>query len=374
MKMRYLTTFMILMLFSGCSQAEERKTEVTISGDKFFINGEITLKGRSLDGVSIEGLLPNSRMVQAVFDDLNPETRNRFRYPDTGVWDPDRNTREFCEAVPLWRSYGLLAVTVNLQGGSPTGYGNEGWYNSAFYEDGRLREDYFKRMERVLDVTDENGMVVILGLFYFGQDQNLKDEAAVINAVNLTIDWLHEKKYRHVLIEINNECDVKGYVHEILMPARVHELIDLAKSNEKDGYRFYVSTSYGGNFIPLPNVVKSSDFILIHGNGVNRPERITEMVELTRQIEGYRTMPILFNEDDHYDFDKPDNNMLAAFRSYTSWGYFDFRRLQGRMGATEDEPFAEGFQSVPVDWGVNSDRKKGFFELVAKISGIEVNK
>jgi hypothetical protein len=30
-----------------------------------------------------------------------------------------------------------------------------------------------------------------------------------------------------------------------------------------------------------------------------------------------------FNEDDHFDFDKPVNNMLAAIGWYASWGYFD---------------------------------------------------
>jgi hypothetical protein len=53
-------------------------------------------------------------MVQATFDDLNPETRNRWRYADTQSWDADRNTREFIAAMPAWRRHGLLAVTVNL--------------------------------------------------------------------------------------------------------------------------------------------------------------------------------------------------------------------------------------------------------------------
>jgi hypothetical protein len=30
-----------------------------------------------------------------------------------------------------------------------------------------------------------------------------------------------------------------------------------------------------------------------------------------------------------------------------------------------------GFQSVPVDWGINSERKKGFFNLVKEITGTE---
>ncbi len=37
---------------------------------------------------------------------------------------------------------------------------------------------------------------------------------------------------------------------------------------------------------------------------------IAEMVTQTRQVEGYRPMPIAFNEDDHFDFDQPTNNFL----------------------------------------------------------------
>ncbi len=59
-----------------------------------------------------------------------------------------------------------------------------------------------------------------------------------------------------------------------------------------------MGTSYGGGTVPLTNVVKVSDFILVHGNGVSDTNRIREMVREARQVPGYRKMPILFNEDD----------------------------------------------------------------------------
>ena len=45
------------------------------------------------------------------------------------------------------------------------------------------------------------------------------------------------------------------------------------------------------------------------------PKRIAEMVRQTRQVAGYRPMPILFNEDDHFDFDKPANNFKPRSRN-----------------------------------------------------------
>ncbi|MDR8357487.1 hypothetical protein FPK59_27145, partial [Acinetobacter baumannii] len=77
----------------------------------------------------------------------------------------------------------------------------------------------------------------------------------------------------------------------------------------------------------------------------------------------FRGQPVIVNEDDHFDFEKSDNNFLAALSRYASWGYFDFR-MKG-------EGFAEGYQSVPTDWGTNSERKRGFFRLLREITGGE---
>jgi len=353
----------VIVFVTGCTQTQKQvhKTSVSIQDNMFLINGEPTYKGIYWNGNRIEGLLMNSRMVQGIFDDENPETRLLWKYPDTEEWSPDRNTDEFIAAMPAWKEHGLLAFTLNLQGGSPTGYGNKGWKNTAFDENGELKPAYFARLEKILNKADELGMVCILGYFYFGQDEFLNDEAAIINATNLTTDWLLDKGYRNVLVEVNNECNIKAYDHDILKEDRIHELIDLVKSKSKNGFSLLTSTSYGGNYIPLSNVVKSADFILIHGNGVEDPARIKEMVRQTKEVEGYREMPVVFNEDDHYGYDASDYNMKAAVESYASWGYFDFRRK-------DETDISIGYQSVPVDWRINSERKLQFFEKLKEIT------
>ena len=137
--------------------------------------------------------------------------------------------------------------------------------------------------------------------------------------------------------------------------------MELAQSITRRGQRLLVSTSFNGGTIPHPNVVAAADFLLLHGNGVSDPDQIARMVQETRKVKGYRPMPILFNEDDHFDFDKPRNNFIAAVSEYASWGYFDFR-MKG-------EGFDEGYQSVPVNWGISSARKRGFFDLVETMTG-----
>lgn len=349
-----------LLLSVSAVDAQKRNTVVEIKENQFYLNGKPTYPGRYWNGHKVEGLLMNSRMVQGIFDDANPETKSLFRYPDTKKWDADRNTNEFVAAMREWKSYGLNAFTLNLQGGSPTGYGNKNWRNSAFDENGNLRKDYFKRLDRILAEADKLGMAVILGYFYFGQDEYLKDEEAVLNAVDNATEWLLKKEYQNVLVEVNNECNI-NYDHPILQPERVHELILRVKQNEHKSHRLLASTSYGGGTIPKPNVVSVSDFILLHGNGVEEPAQILEMVEKTKEVEGYINQPIVFNEDDHYDFDKPVNNFVNAVKAYASWGFFDYRR--------DGEEFEEGYQSVPVDWGINSARKKAFFQKIKEITG-----
>ncbi len=336
-------------------------TTVTIQEDRFYLDGVPTYAGRTWRNMPIEGLLLNSRMVQATFDDENPETRSRWAYPNSGVWDPERNVVEFLAMLPVYRAHGVLALTLNFQGGSPEGYSKaQPWENNAFTPTGDIKPAYLARMQRVLDRMDELGMVAILGVFYFGQDERLHDEAAVVAALENVVNWVLDKGYGHVLLEVNNECDVPRYEHAILTPPRVSELISHAQSLHRAGRRLLVGASFRGNAIPTPNVVAVSDFLLLHGNGVSDPNRIAAMVDETRALPTYRPMPILFNEDDHFDFDQPHNNFLAALSRYASWGFFD-------PGANN---YRDGYQSVPVNWGLSTPRKTAFFELAREIAGV----
>lgn len=365
MKLRFKSIVAIAVfvgVLGGSAQESRQRPLVTIEGNRFLVDGVPTYKGRYWEGNKVEGLLLNARLVQGVFDDANPETRAFFHYPDTGVWDPDRNTNEFVEAMSIWHEYGLNAFTINMQGGSPTGYGNKEWENTGFASDGALKPAYLDRLKRILDRAEELKMIVILGYFYFGQDQNVADEASVIRAVDDLTAWVLDQGYGNVLVEINNECDVRAYDHDILKPNRVHELIHRVKQTTRKGRRLLVSTSFKGKAIPNEKVVRASDFILLHGNGVKEPAFIKEMVSRTKSVPGYRGQPIVFNEDDHYDYDKRANNFRFAIESYASWGYFDFRR-------GNEKDIRIGYQSVPVDWGVNHQRKREFFEYVKEISG-----
>jgi hypothetical protein len=378
------------------------KTRVEIEGREFLIGGRPTYEGREYRGRPVQGLLLNSRMVQATFDDENELTRPLWAYPDTGIWDAERNTAECVAAMPSWREHGLLAITVNLQGGRPMGYGgqqreqlmerfrsrgiaateaqiyaglpypqSQPWHNSAFTAAGELKPAYFARLARVLDAADALGMVVIVGLFYQGQDERLRDEGAVRRAVDGACGWILDHGYTNVVIEINNECNA-GYEHEILQPGRVQELVEQAKGVTRNGRRLLAGTSYAGMRAPDDEVCAVSDLLTMHGNGASEPQLIEELVRRARALPSYRPMPVVFNEDYHYAFDRPRNNFLTAVANYASWGYYDpgktvdGQRVVDRYACGD---YVDGFQMVPVNWTINTARKRAFFTLLREVTG-----
>ncbi|MCW5982656.1 MAG: hypothetical protein KIT09_31500 [Bryobacteraceae bacterium] len=70
-----------LSLPAAALYRDPRKTVVSIKGDRFLIDGRPTYEGRVWRGNRIEGLLMNSRMVQGIFDDENPETVSFLELP-----------------------------------------------------------------------------------------------------------------------------------------------------------------------------------------------------------------------------------------------------------------------------------------------------
>jgi hypothetical protein len=343
----------------------ETKTVISIRSDRFLINGSPTYAGRRWQGKTIEGLLFNARMANAIINDENPATRGLWSYLD-GEFTPERNTGEFVAALSDYYAHGLRAVSINIQGGSPQGYSwNQPWHTSGFRSDGTMKADYQQRLEQVIETCDRIGMIVILGLFYWKQSHVLSDEGAVRTAVSDVVDFLTTRGARNVLLEIGNEVDLP-YAHSIIQADRCHELVRLAqersagKLNTPKG-RLLVSTSLVHSPRFGDNLMEVCDFLLPHGNSSPHPDSIRLKVVRNRAASSYRGQPIIFNEDDHYDFDKVDNNMIAAIAEGASWGYFDYRHAR--------EGFSCGFQSLPVDWSISSSRKKCFFALLKEITG-----
>ena len=350
-------------------------TEIEIDGEQFLINSELTYKGRSHQGRRIEGLLFNSRMVQATFDDDNPTTVDRWRYPDTGEWDPDRNTDEFCAMLPEYRRYGLLGVTVGLQGGGaiyiPEVYDH--YINSAFDPDGALKPAYCDRLLRILKAADAAGLVVIVNYFYWKQVAKMHGQPAIVRATQEASEWLLQTGCRNILVDVYNEFSDGD---KITQAARIHELIETAQGITLGGRRLLVSAS---SLPPAPlrpgpweEIV---DFYLPHGNDswARRLRRKLQQIRATPAFQA-NPRPMLINEDSMYI-----NNLEAAVDEYASWGFYiqgygaggwDHGRYEWTQHGRESTFEAlTGYQTVPVNWSINTGLKRAFFNRLADITG-----
>jgi hypothetical protein len=367
----------IAALLMCLSHAAGQRTVIGIRGAQFTVNGQATYTANSgFPGAdpSIAGTLLNVRAVQAIFDDANyPQQGSKlhpydspkvgpivFDYPDS-PFSSERNVAEFLATLPVWRQCGLLAFTVNLQGGGPTD-GNFGkrlqpHLNSGFDPTGNLKPSYAARLKRVIDTADKLGMVVIVGFFYQGSEQYVEvgpEDAYVKEAVRQAASFLKALPNRNVLIEIANEISPTMYTHPSLQPDRVADLVRLAQDTVS--HQIPVSFSWVGD--PPENGSKAAqalamvDYIMFHTNRQS-PDGVLDRIHAYRRSAG-DARPLLVNEDGISSF-----NLQAATREHVGWGYYD----QGLNN------YRDGFQSPPVNWGINTLAKWLFFDQVARLTG-----
>jgi len=266
---------------------------VSIAGNRWQLNGAATYPG-----TPAEGLLMNVRMVNSTFEDRNK--------PD---FDADANTDAFLAKIPDYAAHGVHAFTLCLQGGMP---GYEGAVNSAFNPDGSLRESYLKRVQRVIDACDRQGIVVILGCYYQRQSIILQNADAVRAGVVNAARWIQSSGFKNVVLEIANEYPHKGFAHPILKtPEGEAELIRLAKRTSQD---LLVSASGYGDGKLHDAVAEASDFLLIHFNGTPVSAIPTRIDELKRFGK-----PIVCNEDDKVG-EEAASAIEACVANGASWG------------------------------------------------------
>jgi hypothetical protein len=187
------------------------------------------------------------------------------------------------------------------------------------------------------------------------------------------------------LVELANEVDVivRRTPYDMFSWDRVHEMIERLRA---DHPRLLYSTSGGGVKVetgagmPSAAAIAASDYVLLHGNGT-RPPQLTAAIQHVQAMAAYRAdpKPIVVNEDS-----PAVPNMDAAWQNGASWGYYD----QGFEGQADD-PYVHyaprprkntgplsalnGFQTPPVNWGINTPFKRAFFDRVAEVTGAELD-
>ena len=116
-----------LILAGACVQSvvagpavQGRKTEISIVGDDFHINGAPTMRAASGKVIGSRVCCSIARMVQGIYDDLNTSTVTRWAYPDTGQWDAAANTLEFIAAMPEMASSRAAGIYDQSSGRLPS--------------------------------------------------------------------------------------------------------------------------------------------------------------------------------------------------------------------------------------------------------------
>lgn len=354
----------------------ESQTSVSFSGTRILINDHLTHQGRE----NAEGLLFNLRMVNATFDDTlgqvswwdDDGSRQENSHAGYGQWrSPESalaNTQRFTQVLPEYKDWGILAVNLNFQGGHPLianmsvpeGHGSAGarenghrdfYHNSGFRADGSIDENYAERIASVIEACDRLGMVVILQLFYFGQDTVFPHEDAIRAAADNAVDFVCSRGYGNVLIEVANEVMQGHYHHEILKPGRVVELIQRIRDRaaEKHNQKLLVSTSEAGLLSPrqwthdqIDRVFGASDFVLLHC--------AADGVDFIRSRPWYiqHPRPIIFNESEGEDAFEDALKRGVSFGLHSS----------------------EYFQTMwPPKWGVWENDTLWFFRKVRELTG-----
>ncbi|MCA9780481.1 MAG: hypothetical protein KC800_27340, partial [Candidatus Eremiobacteraeota bacterium] len=250
--------------------------------------------------------------------------------------------------------------------------------NNGFTPAGDLKSAYADRMARILTRADELGMAAIVGFFYWKHVQKLADEAAVWRAARSALAFLAASGQRNILIEIANETDITGFGHPIFQPDQAHRMITALRQEYP---QFLYSTSQvganpeTGRGLPPPSLVEAVDYVMIHGNGCD-PQRLQRAIHTVQAMPAFQDnpKPLLINED------SPGlPNLDVAWRNYVSWGYYDQGYGSDWKGdhwvryetqAREDNyESLSGFQTPPVNWGINTDHKRAFFQRVGEITG-----
>jgi len=141
---------------------------LTISGENMYLNGEAFL---------VKGL----RCSNALQSDSS--TADLIRHLDT------------------FASYGINTVSVYFMGSR---FGDVKGYRP----DATIDPVYGARMERIIRAADRRGMVVLVGVLYWGNSKGKVEtweQADAERAVAGTVAWLKERDFRNVFIDIDNE-------------------------------------------------------------------------------------------------------------------------------------------------------------------------
>ncbi|MEZ5396056.1 MAG: hypothetical protein R2724_25055 [Bryobacterales bacterium] len=223
-------------------------------------------------------------------------------------FNPDANTDALIGALDLYHSYGVAGLFVSLQGferpypessglkrsGKAEDGKTKGSLVSAFLPNGDLDQGWLARLERLLTETNKRGMIVCLTYFSPVQDEVLESDEALVAGARKMTEWLIEKDFRNVIVNIADSWDAQGqWDHADFVPRNVSNLIidnrDLFNHAE---FTLPIGASSGESLSYPSSLARICDVVLLHGNRADRAEKLRAVSNLSEYDR-----PVILIED-----------------------------------------------------------------------------
>jgi hypothetical protein len=340
-----LALLVVVSLFAIPASAIEIATGSMLGprykSDRFYVRGsqgstwQLTYSGPAYRRQA-RGKLMLLRLAQSLFDDESLEG-HRF--------DPDLNTQQVIDALDFYKQHGVLAISVGLQGDSPRDNerinsvsggesgkpgGKKGASVSAFRSDGSLKPGWLNRLERLLTAANERGMMVCLVYFHPGQDEIFESPNVIPTAAKNITDWLIEKNFRNVVINVADEWDLDGrsWGHARFIPDNIDRFVELIRErfNHAD-YTLAIGAASSGNMRYPDSLAQVCDVVLLHGNGRTPGEKLGRL----RQFQATKRALWMVQDDNGQEttlanLAREKASADALFRDGAGWGFTPWKQ------------------------------------------------
>ena len=104
----------------------------------------------------------------------------------------------------------------------------------------------------------------------------------------------------------------------------------------------------GSGHVPSDKIIQNSQVIFLHGNSMTTESAYSKQLNSVKKSKYYVGQPIVYNEAGTKLF------LDWSIKNGVGWGYYD----QGKNN------YKDGFQSPPVNWGINTSTKQNFFNKI----------
>ncbi len=286
-----------------------------MKAERFFVRAGRSAWNETYDGGPYRGKAKGGLLlvdaVHGLFDD--PWLTER-------EFDADANTDALIATLDLYRAHGVAGLFVSLQGFdhpypessgiARTGRAEDGEQKgslvSAFLPSGELDQAWMARLERLLAATNKLGMIVCLTYFTPGQDEVLESDQAIVTAARNMTQWLIDKDFRNVIINIADAWDTQGaWDHGDFIQRNVANLIidnrDLFNHAE---FTLPIGAASGESLSYPSSLARVCDVVLLHGNRAGRADKLRAVVNLSEYDR-----PVILLEDPPRE--DPDAELLG---------------------------------------------------------------